>query len=298
MNEKEFGELIKSKRKELGITQTELAEKLGISSYKTISKWENGIYMPDISYLLDISRILNISLYELLGGKEKEKIKESDVENVLKATIKESNNKTKKFNLLKKVNLVLIILLSIILITLLCLFSIKLYKDNEYLFSIRPENVKIENIKNAYSDLTRDNFYTTYYKDEKSSGIEETICKKLPLYKTKSNYLITPNNNHIIYRFGVKELNEGQSENDINKLFNDDNYTKKSMFINSVILFKQIGKLESVDFYYKDSEYYITRNTILKYFKEDNDYIYIENYQLEVLDKLDNSKFLNEFLNV
>ena len=296
MNGKEFGELIKSRRKELGLTQSEFAEKLGISSYKTISKWENGVYMPDISYLIDISKILNISLYELLGGKEKEKIINSDVEHVLKTTIKESNNKTKKFNLLKKVNLFLIILLSITLITLLCLFGIKLYKDNDYLFSIRPEKVKIENFKNAYSDLTRDNFYTTYYKGEKSSGIEETICRKLPLYRTKSNYLITPNNNHIIYRFGVKEINDGQSENDINKLFKDNNYTKKSMFINSVILFQKVGKLESVDFYYKDTEYHITRNTILKYFKEDNDYIYIENYDKQVLSKLNNINFINSLL--
>ena len=298
MNEKEFGELIKSKRKELGLTQSELAEKIGLSSYKTISKWENGVYMPDVSYLLDISQILDVSLYELLGGKENDKVITSDIEHVLKNTIQETNNKTKKFNLLKKLNLIFISLLTIILIVFLTLFGIKLYHDNDYLFSIRPENVKIENFKNSYSDLTRDNFYTTYYKGEKKLGIEETICKKLPLYKTKSNYLITPNNNHIIYRLGVKEINEGQSEKNINSLFKDENYTKKSMFINSVILFRQVGKLEGIDFYYKDTEYHITRNTILKYFKEDNDYIYIENYQLDILNKLNNIKFLNEFLNV
>ena len=67
MNQDEFGKLIKEKRKEKGLTQSELAEKLNISSYKTISKWENGIYLPDISLLLEISEILDVSLYELLG---------------------------------------------------------------------------------------------------------------------------------------------------------------------------------------------------------------------------------------
>ena len=287
MNE-EIGKLIKSKRKELGLTQQELADKLGISSYKTISKWENSVYMPDISYLIDISKILNVSLYELLGGTYYEKIKTSDVEHVLKNTIQETNNKTKKFNLLKRIN---------ILITLISLFGIKLYKDNDYIFTIRPEKVKIASFINSYSDLTRDNFYTTYYKGEKSIGIEEAICQKLPLYKTKSNYLITPNNNHIIYRFGVKEINAGQTENDINTLFNDKNYSKTAMFVNSIILFKQIGKLESVDFYFKDKEYFITRDKVLKYFNEENDYIYIENYETEVQSKLNDIEFLNSFLN-
>ena len=66
MNQVEIGKLIKVKRKEKNLTQTELAEKVNISSYKTISKWENGIYMPDISLLIQLSEILDFSVYELL----------------------------------------------------------------------------------------------------------------------------------------------------------------------------------------------------------------------------------------
>ena len=112
MNQKEFGELIKQKRKEKNLTQNELSEKLGLSSYKTISKWENGIYMPDISLLTSISEILDVSLYELLGGKEN--MKKENVEEVLKNTINKASEKNKILSILK----ILIIILSIILITI------------------------------------------------------------------------------------------------------------------------------------------------------------------------------------
>jgi len=66
------GKFIAKKRKALNMTQNELAEKLHITD-KAVSKWERGISFPDISILIPLAEILNISLYDLLkGGSEDE----------------------------------------------------------------------------------------------------------------------------------------------------------------------------------------------------------------------------------
>ncbi len=58
---------IKHLRKKQGLTQAELAEKIGVSS-KTISKWETAKGLPDISLLQPLAQALNISLIELMNG--------------------------------------------------------------------------------------------------------------------------------------------------------------------------------------------------------------------------------------
>lgn len=58
-------DIIYKRRKELGLTQQELADKLFISD-KVISKWETGKSIPDTSILVELSEILEISLDELL----------------------------------------------------------------------------------------------------------------------------------------------------------------------------------------------------------------------------------------
>ena len=63
-------EIISKRRKELGLTQQELADKLFVSD-KVISKWETGKSVPDTSILVELANVLEISLDELLkSGKE------------------------------------------------------------------------------------------------------------------------------------------------------------------------------------------------------------------------------------
>ena len=66
MNKKAIGMKISAVRKERGLTQKELAEKLYISD-KTVSKWETGTHFPDIAILEDLAAALGISVVELLG---------------------------------------------------------------------------------------------------------------------------------------------------------------------------------------------------------------------------------------
>ena len=69
MNQEKIGKFISTKRKELNLTQKELADKLYVTD-KTISRWENGNYMPDLSNIIVLSDILGVSTYELLLGEE------------------------------------------------------------------------------------------------------------------------------------------------------------------------------------------------------------------------------------
>ena len=69
MDQIKIGEFIAKCRKKVGLTQMQLAEKLNITD-RAISKWENGRSMPDSSIMLDLCQILNISVNELLCGKE------------------------------------------------------------------------------------------------------------------------------------------------------------------------------------------------------------------------------------
>ena len=67
MDQEKIGKFISVKRKEKGITQSELAELLGISD-RAISKWENGNCLPDASNMQELCKILNITINDLFSG--------------------------------------------------------------------------------------------------------------------------------------------------------------------------------------------------------------------------------------
>lgn len=67
MDQIKTGKFIALLRKQHGLTQEALGEKLGVTN-KTISRWENGNYMPDIEMLQLISQEFAVSINELLAG--------------------------------------------------------------------------------------------------------------------------------------------------------------------------------------------------------------------------------------
>ncbi len=67
MDQVKIGKFISECRKKQNLTQSQLAEKLGITD-RAISKWETGRTMPDSSLMLDLCNILKISVNELLNG--------------------------------------------------------------------------------------------------------------------------------------------------------------------------------------------------------------------------------------
>ena len=69
MDLQKIGAYIAGKRKGLGLTQRELAEKLGMSD-KSVSKWERGVCLPDVSVYRELCDILGISLNEFFAGED------------------------------------------------------------------------------------------------------------------------------------------------------------------------------------------------------------------------------------
>lgn len=67
MNHAKVGSLIATLRKQHGLTQRQLADRLHLSD-KTISKWERGMGCPDVSLLADLSQHLGVSVEKLLAG--------------------------------------------------------------------------------------------------------------------------------------------------------------------------------------------------------------------------------------
>ena len=67
MDQIKIGKFIAALRKEKGLTQEQLGEKLGVTN-KTVSRWENGNYMPDVEMLSLLSREFGVTINELITG--------------------------------------------------------------------------------------------------------------------------------------------------------------------------------------------------------------------------------------
>ena len=67
-----IGNFLASLRKEQGLTQEALGEKLGVTN-KTVSRWENGNYLPPVEMLQELSKLYAVSINEILCGKRLEK---------------------------------------------------------------------------------------------------------------------------------------------------------------------------------------------------------------------------------
>jgi transcriptional regulator with XRE-family HTH domain len=62
------GKFIADLRKEKGLTQAQLGERIGVTN-KTISRWETGVYLPPADALLALGELFNVSVNEILSGK-------------------------------------------------------------------------------------------------------------------------------------------------------------------------------------------------------------------------------------
>jgi transcriptional regulator with XRE-family HTH domain len=75
MDQTRVGGFLKELRKGKGITQEQFAEALGVSG-RTVSRWETGNNMPDISILVDIADFYDVSIPEIINGERKSEIME------------------------------------------------------------------------------------------------------------------------------------------------------------------------------------------------------------------------------
>lgn len=87
MDTVKIGKYIAQKRKNLGLTQRDIAEQLGMSD-KSVSKWERGVCLPDVSVYMELCRIIGISLNEFIAGEDIEQVElqEKSEQNILDVT--------------------------------------------------------------------------------------------------------------------------------------------------------------------------------------------------------------------
>ena len=98
MNQEKIGKFIAKCRKNKKMTQSELAEKLGVTD-KSIGNWENGRNMPDLSLFKPLCDELDITINDLMSGENisKDKYQEKFEENIVN-TIDYSTKKIKKYD--------------------------------------------------------------------------------------------------------------------------------------------------------------------------------------------------------
>jgi len=118
MDQIKIGKFISTKRKEKNITQSNLAEMLGVTD-RAVSKWETGICMPDAGTIPELCKILNISINDLFSGEtvEKKEYYKKLEENLLKM-IKEKQLRDKE---LLSIEIFIGVTVSIILMA--CVFT-------------------------------------------------------------------------------------------------------------------------------------------------------------------------------
>ena len=98
MNQEKIGKFISKCRKDKKMTQSELAEKLGVTD-KSIGNWENGRNMPDLSLFKPLCDVLGITINDLLSGEKisKDKYQERFEENIVN-TIDYSTKRINKYS--------------------------------------------------------------------------------------------------------------------------------------------------------------------------------------------------------
>ena len=110
-----IGKYIAEKRKALGLTQKQLAEQLGMSD-KSVSKWERGICLPDVSVYMELCGILGISMNEFLAGEDisEENIVKIAEDNLIQVA---KDSKAKQKNL--KVIIAVMLLITVLTVSVL-----------------------------------------------------------------------------------------------------------------------------------------------------------------------------------
>ena len=120
MNQERIGKFIAECRKNKKMTQSELAEKLGVTD-KSIGNWENGRNMPDLSLFKPLCEELGITINDLMSGEKisKDKYQEKFEENIVN-TIDYSTKKINKYS--HSIGLILVVFGLLIALTAVIMF--------------------------------------------------------------------------------------------------------------------------------------------------------------------------------
>ena len=270
MDPKKTGIIILEARKKYNMTQKDLAERLYVSD-KAVSKWERGLCFPDISVLIPLTEILNISLYDLLRG---EKVNKKEVEETLKDTINYSNCEIKR----KKKIYITISSIIILIIVLVSTISLIFISSNSEINGIVDRDT-IHSI----------NYYSPYETSINSTDGEkiELIIMKLPLKWKERQFEVLDD---------TIKINYGVSYEDVVRAYNDEDYVKEAMINNASVIFTTVSDVNFVEIRYTDYRYSISKDKLADTY-EINDFDEVsenDNWVKFVANKLVDDEFVDD----
>lgn len=94
MDQRKTGNFLKDLRKKKGLTQEQLAEEFNVSS-RTVSRWETGNNMPDLSILIEIADFYDVDIREIIDGERKSENMDNETKNTLKKVAEYSDAEKK-----------------------------------------------------------------------------------------------------------------------------------------------------------------------------------------------------------
>lgn len=131
MDQIRIGRFLKELRKEKGLTQEQTAERLNVSG-RTISRWETGKNMPDISLLTEIAELYGVSIPEIISGERKSENMNEEVKET--AEVMASYANAEKETLIKSIrNESIIGTVAIVILAVLELAGLKLSEPAGYI---------------------------------------------------------------------------------------------------------------------------------------------------------------------
>ena len=120
MDQKKIGSLLRELRKEKGLTQEQLAEQFGVSN-RTVSRWENGSNMPDLSMLVEIADYYDVEIREILDGERKsENMMKEEKETLLKIADYAEKEKEIILNRICAIDIVGLLVMAVAIIIEMC----------------------------------------------------------------------------------------------------------------------------------------------------------------------------------
>lgn len=136
-----IGRYIAQKRKACGLTQVQLAEKLNMSD-KSVSKWERGVCLPDVSVYMKLCEILGITLNEFIAGEDLEEqnviVKSED--NIIQIT----SDGIKKRRKLKKIIVVLTVIATVIIASLVGVICFQIHTPKNYIVAFEEDSSEMK----------------------------------------------------------------------------------------------------------------------------------------------------------
>ena len=97
MNQQKVGQFLKRLRNEKSVTQAQLAEMLDVSD-RSISRWENGVTMPDFDLLIQLAKYYEVEVGEILDGERKDNNMDKKTEEVLLKVADYNNDEKMAFS--------------------------------------------------------------------------------------------------------------------------------------------------------------------------------------------------------